>query len=108
MTIDWLNVFYNALWIIGLAVILAAFSHSDWQAAQRGLSLRQALDAPAFQQLWALGLLLVSLSLMLLATRWWERGVWLVFALLFAWQGGSAARAMRHRRRGKKDDRKTV
>ena len=106
--IDWLNVLYNALWIVGLAVVLAAFSHSDWQAARRGLSLRQVLDSPPFQQLLSLGLLLVSLSLALLATRGWERGLWLVFALLFAGQGWDAVKAERRRQPREKNNRKTV
>jgi len=106
--IDWLNVSYNALWIVGLAVILAAFSHGDWQAARRGLSVRQVLNAPAFQQLLSLGLLLVSLSLALLATRWWERGLWLVFALLFAGQGWEAVKAGQRRQPREKDNRKTI
>ncbi len=86
MTIDWLNVFYNAIWIIGLAVILAAFSINDWLAHTNGVKLRQQLGTSAFQTPLTGGLILVSVSLALLADVWWERALWGVFAVLFAAQ----------------------
>ncbi|MFQ5576481.1 MAG: hypothetical protein ACE5G8_05770 [Anaerolineae bacterium] len=92
MAIDWLNVLYNTFWIIGLALILAAFSYADWQAARRGLSLRQASGGAVFYRWPALGLMLVSLGLMFLAAVWWERLIWLAFAALFAVQGWQTRR----------------
>ena len=85
--IDWLNAFYNALWILGLAIILAAFSYADWRARLGGQKLRQRLNAAPFQLPLSLGLLLLSLSLLLLAHTWWERVIWLVFGGLFLFQG---------------------
>ncbi|HEY85940.1 MAG TPA: hypothetical protein G4N96_12610 [Chloroflexi bacterium] len=85
--INWLNVFYNALWILGLAIILAAFSYADWRARLGGKKLRQRLNSALFQFPLSIGLLLVSLSLLLLAQVWWERLIWLVFGGLFLFQG---------------------
>jgi hypothetical protein len=84
--IDWPNVFYNALWILGLSIILTAFSYADWQARLNGQKLRQRLNAPSFQLPLSLGLLLISLSLLFLARIWWERVIWAIFAALFIWQ----------------------
>ncbi len=93
--IDWPNTFYNALWILGLSIILAAFSYADWRARLGGEKLRQRLNASSFQLPLSLGLLLVSLSLLLLAHTWWERLIWAIFALLFAWQGWQSRQAMK-------------
>ncbi len=86
MTIDWLNVFFNAIWILGLAVILAAFSINDWLAHTKRIKLRRQLETAAFQTPLTGGLMLVSLSLALLADVWWERALWGVFVVLFAVQ----------------------
>ena len=86
MEIDWLNVFYNSLWILGLAIILAAFSFADWQAHQAGVKLRSQFNSPAFQRPLSMGLILVSVSLAFLADRWWEQVIWAVFGVLFALQ----------------------
>ncbi len=91
--IDWWNVFYNALWIIGLAIIVTAFSYNDWQAYQSGIKLRSQLKAVAFQLPLSIGLMLVSLGLALLVAAWWERLLWLVFAGLFMFQGWQSHRA---------------
>ena len=86
MTIDWLNVFFNAIWIVGLAIILAAFSYNDWLAHVNGVKLRQQLGTPAFQTPLTLGLMMVSASLALLADVWWHRLLWWAFVVLFALQ----------------------
>jgi len=84
--IDGLNIFFNALWILGLAIILAAFSYSTWRVSQHDLELRCVLNGFAFQILLSLGLMLVSLALALLTEMWWERLIWLVFVGIFAFQ----------------------
>lgn len=80
------TVFLNALWILGLAIILTGFSYADWQATVNGVKLRQLLALPAFQIVLSGGLTLISLALALLASTWWERLIWLVFAGLFVLQ----------------------
>ena len=55
--IDWFGVFNNALWIFGLAIVLAALSYADWRRrlAVPKESFRQALAGPGFQAALSLG-----------------------------------------------------
>ena len=46
--IDWLHVAFNALWVLGSALILAAFSHANWLAHTRNARTRQFLTLPVF------------------------------------------------------------
>lgn len=90
--IDWFGVFYNALWILGLAIALAAVSYADWRRrlSQPRLSLRQALGQPSFQAAWSLGLLLFCAGLALSRGPWWQTAAWAALALAFLVLGGSA------------------
>ncbi|MCS6845764.1 MAG: hypothetical protein NZ528_15800 [Caldilineales bacterium] len=95
--IDWYGVFRNALWVLGLAVVLAAFSYADWwrRIQSPRLSLRQALGSAGFQAAAGLGMVLFSVGLALSSPRWWETAAWAVLALLFAWQAFAAWRSLR-------------
>ncbi len=84
--IDWPGVIRNALWIVGLSVALAAFSYISWWGAAQGLRLRQSLELPLFQIPFSAGMSLFCASLAWGATRWWERGLWIVLGLSFVWQ----------------------
>ena len=83
---DWPHVVLNALWIVGCAVILAAFSHARWLAQLRQVRTRQLLGEPGYQLLLSAGLSLISLGLFFLSSGWLERIVWAAFSLLFVWQ----------------------
>ncbi len=91
-SIDWFGVFYNGLWIFGLAVALAAVSYADWRRrlSQPRLSLRQALGQPTFQAAWSLGLLLFCAGLALSGGPWWQTIAWTALALAFLFLGSSA------------------
>lgn len=93
--IDWAGVARNALWILGLSVVLAAWSYASWQAGARQIGIRRALEGAAFQVPFSLGLLLFSVGLAWGATRTWERIAWLALTVAFAWQG---IVALRHER----------
>jgi hypothetical protein len=84
--IDWPRVAFNTLWIVGCALILAAFSHTHWLARTRSTRTRQLLGAPTFQIPLSVGLVLISLSLFFLGRGWLEHVLWAVFTCLFAWQ----------------------
>lgn len=90
--IDWPGVARNALWIVGLSIVLAAWSYNRWWAAMHDVKLRQWLDRPRLQAPVSVGLLLFSVSLAWSAVRWWERGLWILLSLSFAWQLVSAWR----------------
>ena len=87
--IDWPHVALNALWIIGCAVILAAFSYANWMAHMRGVSTRQLLRAPGFQLPFLIGMGLISLGLFFLSRSWLERLLWgicMIFFVSWLWE----------------------
>lgn len=84
--IDWVGVAKNALWILGLAIMLAAFSYADWWAATNHGRLRTVLAAPLFQTPFNLGMTLFAAGLASASHTWWEIGAWIALCLLFAWQ----------------------
>lgn len=93
--IDWPGVARNALWIVGLSIVLAAWSYVTWDAGQRRARLRHAINWPLLQAPVAVGLLLFTASMAWSARALWERIVWVVLALAFAgqaileWRAGS-------------------
>ncbi len=93
--IDWVGVARNALWILGLSIALASWSHAVWWAHMARCGLRRALDRAAFQVPFNIGLLLFTASLAWGATRLWERLAWIALAVAFAGQAGLAVRAGR-------------
>ncbi len=84
--IDWAGVAKNALWILGLAVILAALSYVDWWAGVNHQRLTAALRTPVFQTPFNLGMTLFATGLASTSRSWWEIGAWSALLLLFAWQ----------------------
>jgi hypothetical protein len=81
--IDWRLVVLNALWICGLALMLATTSLASYRVAVEKLGhpvtghlVRKYLAMPGFQRILWIGAGLVSLSLALISTIWLERLVW--------------------------------
>jgi len=84
--IDWLDVGSNALWVLGLAVMLAAWSYS-----------RSCADRGRASGGWArVGAMLVCLGLAALGTSLLERALWLLVALCIGCEA-LAGRALRRR-----------
>ncbi len=77
--IDWTALLVNSFWILGAAVLLAAFSYHYWQAQVEGTSVRTQLERPSFSRPFWFGFVLIGLGLMGTSTRWWETAVWAVF-----------------------------
>ena len=90
--IDWRLVGFSALWIIGLSVLLAAFSFADYVAAQRRLRTREVLGRPGYQAAMYGGLVLFCLGLVGSAHAWWEQMLWAVLAVAFGYQTWAAWR----------------
>jgi len=84
--IDVRFVIAHGLWILGAAVIFAAFSYYSWWARAQGRRRRDVFRAaPGWRMSLAGGLLLVASGFLLMeGARWWERGVWLL-----VWAGGA-------------------
>ena len=97
--IDWWNVFFNSLWILGLAIVLAAFSYHDWLARETGRRWREVFKEPSWKLWFAVGMFLTCAGFGLgVAARWWERGLWALFAGSFGWQTVQAILAMTRER----------
>lgn len=95
--IDWPAVFRNALWILGLSIVLAAWSYVSWLAARRRVRAWRAVDWPVFIVPLSGGLMLFAVSMAWGATRVWERLLWIALALAFLVQ---MAQSWRETRRG--------
>ncbi len=91
--IDWINITANTLWLLGLALGLAALSHAAWAARLQGGPLRQHLRQPGYQGLFSLAGVLFCLGLTATAAAAWERAVWALLGLAFAAQLALARRA---------------
>ena len=95
--IDWPSLARNALWILGLSVVLATWSHVSWLAARRGVRAWRAVEWPVFVVPASTGLALFAVSLAWGATRTWERILWIILALAFLAQMAQGWRqARRH------------
>jgi putative inorganic carbon (HCO3(-)) transporter len=90
--IDWAGVGAGALWITGLALLLAALSHARWLAGLRGVYFIAVLRAPGVQSVCDCGLALFCAGLSLSTRTPWQRIAWGVLALLYA---GLALRELR-------------
>ena len=84
--VEWIGLAFNGLWVLGAAVILAAFSFSYYKAQGWGKQLRVQLTASGFQLPFTIGLVLISLGAALIGPRWWERGLWGVLCAMSTWQ----------------------
>jgi hypothetical protein len=86
------DILIDALWIVGIAGVLATLSYMNWFRSAHGLTWRRLLSLPR-----ALIPLCVSMEIFcigiavngLLSTQpapWWETAAWSVLALMFAVQ----------------------
>jgi hypothetical protein len=93
--VEWTSLAFNGLWLLGAAVILAAFSLCCYQAHCRGEPLRVRLAGPGFQVWLMVGLVFISVGAALLGPRWWERVLWGLCCTVSAWQLWTAWRGGR-------------
>ncbi len=84
--IDWWGLAHNALWVVGLAVILAACSTASYGSQRTGVRLRQELGGPGFQMLFDAGMALVCLGLLFSSRTWWQQALWGLLAAVYTSQ----------------------
>lgn len=96
--IDWTQVGFGALWILGLSLLLAAAGLADYEAGRRKARLRAVLAEPAYQAALNGGLGLFCLGLLGSARAWWEQVLWGLLVAAFVAQAGQAWRRWRRRR----------
>jgi hypothetical protein len=86
------DVLIDALWVLGLAGLLATFSYMDWYRGLQVWRWRQTWSRPCLLAPLSLSLALFSLGLALngyMAYQpdpWWQTALWAVMAFLFAGQ----------------------
>lgn len=98
--IDWTYVGTNGLWILGLSIILAAFSYHDWLAHETGQRRRDLFKRPSWRLPFSTGMILFCLGLGLgRQLAWWERMFWGALAFSFVWRLGRQLRSRRRTRR---------
>jgi hypothetical protein len=90
--IDWAKLLFTALWTLGLAALLAAFSLGHWLSSRSGRTLRQTLMEPPFRLAMAAALMLVALGATFGVEPWWHKIIWAGVLALAAWEGIAAWR----------------
>ena len=98
--LDWWEPFSNSLWVVGLAIGLAALSTASYRAQIERGCLRHILSQPSFQIPFHIGLALLCLGLLLGSNVWWQRAAAIVLGGLVC---GSIVQAIRstHRQAGR-------
>ena len=81
--INWISLAANSLWILGLALGLAALSYASWAARLQAGTLRRQLQQAAYQRLITLAGALFCLGLTATAAAAWEMAVWALLTLAF-------------------------
>jgi hypothetical protein len=81
--IDWMGLAANSLWILGLAVALAALSYASWQAWQNKEKLRLRLASRGAQLAFNLAGVLFCAGLAAASQSWWQILLWAILGLLF-------------------------
>jgi hypothetical protein len=86
------NLIINALWVLGLAGVLATLSYMSWYRSARGWRWRRVFSLPRMLiplsvslELFSIGLAINGLTAFQQAP-WWETTAWSILALLFAVQ----------------------
>lgn len=77
---------FHAFWILGLALLLAAFSYHYEQAHRLSHSLRQQLQRRSFTGAAWLSLTLIGVGVAGTSRQMWEAAVWILLTLYAAWQ----------------------
>ncbi len=80
--INWVYVFINAFWIVGLAILVATVSFHYWQAAQEKRPFAAQLNQAFHQRTVWIGFVLITIGLAGSSNLLWESIVWGVMALL--------------------------
>jgi hypothetical protein len=86
------SIIVNALWIIGLAGVLATLSYTAWYRSARGWGWRQVFSLPRMLIPLSVSLELFSIGLAINGITaaqpapWWETAAWSILALIFAVQ----------------------
>lgn len=79
--IDVWGVFSNALWILGLAVLLAVWSYAAYEAGRRKCKVRHVTNELGYALALNAGMVLFLAGMATTEDRWWARVLWIVIGL---------------------------
>ena len=79
---SWYGLVGSALWICGLAVLLATLSMVRFEARAAWGRLRHRLGDRQPQMAIAVGQILFCAGLLLISDTWWEKGIWAACGVL--------------------------
>jgi hypothetical protein len=86
MMMDWRGVAGNGLWILGLSILLGAFSYYNWLAAVSRRSRRDVFTDSPFRVFSSLAVMLILIGWALgQADHLWERAFYFVVAAFCGW-----------------------
>ncbi len=81
--INWWGVASNALWILGLALLLAAWSLAYYEAQRTGGRVRECFSRPGYGWALTVGIVLFCAGLAATEYRLWARVLWGMLGLAF-------------------------
>ncbi len=82
--VDWLELVGASLWVVGLAVCLAALSTARYLAHEGDEPVFRRLQQPGLRAALAAGMSLFCIGLLLVSGPWWQRVAWGLMATVFA------------------------
>lgn len=80
--INWQSVIFNSFWVVGLSIMLAAFSYHYWLAGDQNRRLRLQLGKPGFLKPMWLGVMFVGIGLAGTSEELWEMALWTAASLI--------------------------
>jgi hypothetical protein len=78
--IDWWSVFANGLWLLALALLLAAASMAYYRAGEEKVGIRAVLARPPYDAVLAIGGVLFFAGLAAADDRLWATALYLLLA----------------------------
>ncbi|HNT73593.1 MAG TPA: hypothetical protein PKH77_01100 [Anaerolineae bacterium] len=93
--IDLLGIFFNSLWIIGLAVLLATWSYAYYEAGKAKVKARNKFQEFGYALALDAGAALFIAGMATTEDRWWGRGLWIALGAVVLLHAGQIIWARR-------------
>ena len=103
-SLDVQSIFFNSLWIVGLAVLLATWSYAHYEAGIAKQKVREKFNELPYALMLDAGMLLLIAGLAATESRWWARGVWAVLGVSMGAEAMMRVWAHKHPHKESADD----
>ena len=91
--IDVLSIFFNFLWIGGLAVLLATWSYAYYAARISKIKVRDKFETLPYALALDAGMLFFITGMLAIEDRWWAQGLWGILGIVISVDGIMRMRA---------------